>query len=423
MKYDRFNFANSNLNKVGHAINNAYHYLKSLGFIVKNKKRVKRKIEDGKILNVVFVIQYISAWNKLEPIYSKMKMNDRFNPTIVCVPLNIQNNILVNNKNDTYEYFVNNGYEVINSINSDNSWFDIKKLEPDYLFHSRPYNHFMPKCYTSSEIVKYSLICNVLYGLNLTKNVEPVLLNRDYFKDCFCYYALDKNEKRFYEKRFFLGIKFKIQKCFDYGGIGIEQMLMARPKEKQSNFKKTIIWTPRWSTDKKIGGSNFFNYKDLILKLAEEYNECLFIIRPHPLMFSNFISTGELSKTDVEKFKNYCENKSNIILDETKEYYETFWQSDILISDGSAVVPEYFATGKPILFCQSNLSETNTAFYNDIISRCYEVYNEYDLVNCFKRVLFDNDEMENIRKEFIDNILNNYKDNSNKIINSLLNWK
>ena len=77
-------------------------YTISLFFISKNKKRVDKKIENNEVLNVVFVVQYIPGWNKLEPIYSKMQKDQRFNPIIVCVPLNIQNHILLDdNGNDT----------------------------------------------------------------------------------------------------------------------------------------------------------------------------------------------------------------------------------------------------------------------------------------------------------------------------------
>lgn len=55
-----------------------------------------------------------------------MKKDKRFNPIIVCVPLNIQNNTLINKnaKNDTYEYFNKQGYKVINSLRQDGSWYE-----------------------------------------------------------------------------------------------------------------------------------------------------------------------------------------------------------------------------------------------------------------------------------------------------------
>ena len=69
-----------------------------------------------------------------------MLKDQRFNPIIVCVPLNIQNHILLDdNGNDTYKYFIERGYKAIDALRDDGSWFDLKQLKPDYLFHSRPY--------------------------------------------------------------------------------------------------------------------------------------------------------------------------------------------------------------------------------------------------------------------------------------------
>ena len=116
------------------AIKNIYNHGKyqySLRYISKNIKRVRNKINNDEILNVIFVVQYIPGWNKLEPIYTRMKEHSSFNPIIVCVPSNIQNHVILDEThNDTYDYFVQHGYNSINAL-VDGSWLDLKKLKPD----------------------------------------------------------------------------------------------------------------------------------------------------------------------------------------------------------------------------------------------------------------------------------------------------
>lgn len=80
--------------KVYYGVENYINYVISLIYIYKNKKRVQKKINNNKVLNVIFLIQIYSGWNKYEPIYLKMKRTNCFNPIIVCVPLNIQNILL-----------------------------------------------------------------------------------------------------------------------------------------------------------------------------------------------------------------------------------------------------------------------------------------------------------------------------------------
>lgn len=373
-------------------------YLISLFFISQNIKRVQVKLAKAEILNVIFIVQYIPGWNKLEPIYSKMVNDQRYNPIIVCVPLNIQNHILIdNNGNDTYQYFVEHGYKAINALQDNGSWFDLKELKPDYIFHSRPYNHFMPNCYTSGKIVKYSLICNVMYGACLAENDRKVCINKDYFKNTYLYFAFDDCEKKYYQSLFKLGIRSGLQKCYPYGATGLEQIVNFETKQIPVKYKRTILWTPRWSTDRSVGGSNFFKYRDTIFQLASNYTNVLFIIRPHPLMFSNFLKTGEMTEQEINEYKDYCKKSSNIILDETKTYTETFWRSDVLIADFSGIVPEYFCTGKPIIYCHSDNEFRYTDTIKKMINCCYEAHNSDDILKYLNGLLTDMDTMKEQR--------------------------
>lgn len=406
--------------KVTQCLSDNLHYFCSLIYISKNRKRVQDKINHEEVLNVIFLVQYIPGWNKLEPIYSKMKSDKRFNPIIVCVPLNIQNHkLLDNNGNDTYEYFVGHGYEVINSLTDDGSWYDLKQLNPDYMFHSRPYNYFMPNCYTSGKIVKYALICNVLYGASMTTNGQDVTLNKNYFRNVYLYFAFDCCEKKYYENRFRFGVKRGLQKCFSYGSIGMEQILKSECGKQNQSFKKIVLWTPRWSTDLYIGGSNFFNYKDTLIHLAKENRDVLFVLRPHPLMFDNFIKTGEMSREEVDQFKRYCAEEKNIVLDESKEYADKFWNSDFLITDASGIVPEYFITRKPILYCHTYANINYTQYAMDMISVCYEVESEEDMKLYFKEIVNDNDYKLKDREECLAKYFADVKNSSNNILNVL----
>lgn len=405
--------------KIFNKMRDDFHYINSLYYIKKNKQRVKKKISDKEIINVLFIIQYIPGWNKLEPIYSRMRRDARFNPTIVCVPLNIQNHRLMdNNGNDTYRYFIEHGYDVIDAYQA-GKWLDLEELKPDYLFHSRPYNFFMPDAYTSSKIVKYALICNLLYGLPISKNEEKVCLNTDYYSDVYLYFSADISDKSFYEKRFKIGSKLHIQKCLPFGAIGLEQILNVKKNKEGNGFKKTVIWTPRWSTDVYIGGSNFFNYKETIVGLARKYVDVLFIFRPHPLMFNNFIKTGEMTEDEVLQFKSYCQSEKNIVLDESKEYSETFWKSDFLITDLSSVFPEYFVTGKPVIYCHSNAKFEYLGYASDMIKSCYEAYNSSDLKNYLDLLILDKDNKSDERERCINLYFKDVDKNSCNILEAL----
>ena len=398
-----------------------FRYRSSLANIKRVTERVREKVNRKEVLNVVFVTQYIPSWNKLEPIYRKMKGDARFNPVILCVPSNIENGQLVGDRvNDTYEYFVSKGYEAIDALLDNGKWFDLTSLEPDYLFHPRPYNEFMPEEYTSREVCKYALICNVLYGNNMTMHGEDFTLHKSYYSDVYAFFALEKGEARFYKDRFALGFKKGIQKCPPYGSICLEQILDEKKEKDPSEFRKTLIWCPRWTTDPYIGGSNYFNYKDTLIDLAKDNQDVLFIFRPHPLMFDNFVNTGEMTPEDVKEFKDYCNKEKNIVLDETKEYVDTFWNTDFMISDSSGMIPEYYITGKPVVFCHaSNINFTFTEFAKTMVKSCYEARTKEDIKTIFYDLINDNDYKADERKQVIADFFVDAQNSSTLITNFL----
>ena len=403
----------------------SYEYKRALSRIKSTKEKIIQRhlnAPDKKIV-VAFIIQYIPSWNKLKPVYDKLIKDNDFKVLLLCVPslfneTRIDKSVCNTTENDTFNYFKNNGYECINALQN-GTWFDLEKCEPDYIFHSRPYNHFMPKPYTSSEISKYALICNVLYAASLTCNGREVTLNFDYFKNVCFYFAFDKFEAEFYQKRFRIGIKRGIQKCYTYGATGLEQVLTQKSKWNNIFFKKTVIWTPRWSTDIHIGGSNFFRYKETIELLIDNYSDVLFIIRPHPLMFGNFIKTGEMSEQEVTDFKNYCYDRINVLLDEEKEYVDTFWQSDYLISDASGIVPEYYVTNKPIIYCNSNADFVYADYAVEMFKNSYIVNDPEELIKAFKLLYSDNDYKKIDREKSFINIFGDIQNSSKGIVKVL----
>lgn len=393
--------------KIARKIRNRFKDFASLYAIYTTRRRVVNRHKDiDRPIKVLFIAQYIQGWNKLAPLYNKMLTDKLFEPVIICVPTGIKNSELINAdslENDTYDYFISKGYNAINALIGRNQWLDLKELEPDYIFHSRPYNQFMPKEYSSKKIRKYALMCNVLYAANTTKNCQEVTINRNYFSDVFCFFAFDKLEVNYYNEKFRVGCKLGIQHCYPYGAIALEEIMSFKNYEKLSKTTKRVMWTPRWSTDPKIGGSNFFKYRNVILRLVKQNPNVTFIIRPHPLMFNNFIDTGEMTEKEVGEFRRFCYDTKNIILDESKDYTKTFWESDFLIADPSGIVAEYYVTNHPIIYCHAEIDFDYMDYAHQMFAYSYEINNEDELIHTFNLLCNNMD----LKKE---ERLNNIKD-------------
>lgn len=60
--------------------------------------------------------------------------------------------------------------------------------------------------------------------------------------------------------------------------------------ERKGKKNKTFLWIPRWTTPADDNEkSTFLMYKDFLLNYFSNNAELSLIIRPHPLMFDNYI--------------------------------------------------------------------------------------------------------------------------------------
>lgn len=380
------------------------------------RKRNNQKIRVG------FMCQYIPAWNKSLPVYNKLKNDDRFEVFLLCVPNRIENRQLVNSDdltNDTYDYFIEQGYEPINTLIGKNEWLDLKELNLDYIFFTRPYNSYMPKAYSSRRVSAYAKICVLLYAMTITKS-ENIMINVDFFRNVYCYFAETSFIAAINKKQLKLTHKLGLQKTVCYGMPALEQILLDKEKKGEIwNFSKNefrVMWTPRWTTDIKLGGSNFFVYRDALLKYAEKERDIDFLFRPHPLSFPNFIKTGEMTKEEVDVYREKINKMENVFLDEEKEYVSTMWESSVLVSDLSGMMPEYFVTGKPIIFCGSNMYLEPAEHFAKILEGCYTVYNEQELFECLERLKAGDDPLKEKRAQIIGEVFGSTLGNASQMI-------
>lgn len=392
------------IKNAGHKLVQYIQYIEMLMRLYSEKKKVGR----DDVIRVVFIIQYVPSWNKYQLLYEKMRDDKRFQVFLVCVPFHIKNHELYEEENEVYNYYKQLGYDAINARLENGEWFDIQALKPHYVFHSRPYNHFMPVQYTSQVMCRYTKICNIMYGMNISHSDLEFILDRDYFNAVFCYFAETEEIETYYKKKYALGHKLHLQKsvCF---GIPVFEYNESHRADKTviwdfAGDRMKVMWIPRWSTALKMGGSNFFFYREGLLKYAAKCDDMALLIRPHPLMFENFVSTGEMSLEEVNAFKDACANSKNIQLDTEKEYVATLWNTDVLIADYSSMIPEFFVMGKPLIYCTSSMEYKWLQHMEMVMSGCYIANNWQELENYLEMLRRGDDPLKNKRKQIVNEV-------------------
>ena len=322
----------------------------------------KKQIHSKSKITVVFVVYMPEVWNSCKSIYEFAAQDERFEAYIFAQPkistLGQQQNALVN---EAYEYLSKEYEGVINAYDSDNKvWFDMTILHPDYVFYTRPYNPEYYSLYKPEYVRNFAKVCLLSYGYDLTDDeITLFTYNIDFLRYCAIVFATSSEVQMQLKKRFFR----EVQK----GYIKIEYLGFARfdllnKREKRKNEKIKILWTPRWTADDDTGHmkSNFLKYRRNFFEYIKKNSEYELVVRPHPLMFPNYVQKGIMTKEEVEGLIAGSTIQKNIKFDLHKDYMVEANDADIFVTDFTSLMIEFFATGKPVIYC-----DETEAFYKD----------------------------------------------------------
>lgn len=369
---------------------------------VVKKKEIYQKKKNNLPIKVAIFLQYPEMWNSLKSIYEYMTTDKRFECVVLTIPkrdcFNGKAILLKNNEATVFCKKESIYYEELDLENPASILTDI-----DYVFVQRPYSDYLPQCLSLHNISKYSMICYVPYGYEFVKGVHMEYEYNDDFLNnmTYCFVESDETYEYVQERRKY-EIDSGLKKLFNVGYPRFDSINRVNNPTKINR----ILWTPRWSLSEENDRSFFFDYYSVLMKYMKEHLDIYLIIRPHPLMFSNFIEKGRLSVKDVEEIKRNIHNMENVCLDINADYKETFDNSDLIISDFSSLIIEYFITNKPVVYCGGNISSFNKVGQS-MSEGFYNVSDEKELLCILDSLLNNEDEKFDKRKKIANTLLNN----------------
>ena len=339
--------------------------------------RIRKKVKSGEKINVVFVCHRPAVWESLHSVYTAMKNDPFFDVKIVAIP----------NKKDLpgkgyrhNEYFSEGAeefwasYGCINGYNYETKkWLDLRTLKPDYVFFQQPYNIARPLLYKSWLVALYAKLAYVPYGLQIVGSDVFESVHPQYFMNSLSFYFctekynfkdLKKLFKKYNNMNFTKIAAAGFTRFDEYLKKEIDDCKLWQHKGKDRKFR--ITWTPRWCTNE--GTCTFFEYKDNIIKYANENDDVEIVFRPHPQAFTEWIYTGEMTYSEQAAFRKECKN-CGIIIDENGEYIHHFKTTDCFLTDITSLMGEYMITGKPIIYCHKK--DYFTTFGKKLAKGCY----------------------------------------------------
>lgn len=300
---------------------------------------------------VVFFIQTPSVW-KYDALYRKLESSAYFEPLVVVSPYNVH---LIYDKNEcfkvmkqTEDFAREKGYNYTSAYDwKTNRWKDIKKIyHPDIVFFAKPYKDTLPAYHIYNFMDTLTLYTS--YGVNCLTN-----FHNNYelpFHSLLWKFLLETEFQKQYAEQY---EKSHGDNAEIIGTLVLEDLMDSDYKPKdvwkpQESKKKRIIWAPHHTVDYLFNFSNFLNYCEDMLQLAEKYQEEIQVaFKPHPVLKFKLINIWGLEKT--EDYYNRWANLANGQI-EQGDYIDLFKTSDAMIHDCGSFTAEYLYTQKPVLF-------------------------------------------------------------------------
>ncbi|WP_394776537.1 CDP-glycerol glycerophosphotransferase family protein [Flavobacterium sp.] len=365
--------------------------------IVRRKDKVK----------VAFFLIHESVW-KYDVLFDLMLQHPRFEPQIfICPAVNFGMENMLFEMNKSFETFTKKGYNVIRTYdNNTGEYLDVKKtFFPDIVFFTNPYEGLQDYRYYIKQFSR-TLTCYVPYAI--------MMVNYDFTYNLHFHNLIWKIfcETPFHKEMSVQKQKNKGQNNIVTGYPGFDKLLINRKpnndiwKNKNSPLKK-IIWAPHHSMTDYNKVSNFLEYYNVFLELADNYRDQIqFAFKPHHLLRVK-LENEYWGKEKTDIYYNKWENLTNGQC-ENGEYIDLFLTSDALIHDCGSFMAEYLITGKPSLFMIRNESVMQywNTFGNKAIESHYQSRNKKQLIDFIENVVLnENDWMKTERNNFVQNIL------------------
>ncbi len=363
-------------------------------------------------MRVVFLVHSVNKADKMMQVFDALKARDDVEITLVLHP-----SADYKHGETVWKYFHERYPDEV--IYDTSGLLDLRKLKPDYVFYRTPYEwrRLFPT-FSVTDIMRFAKVCNISYGATLTHTFIDRLLDEI---------------PKFYQSLYFMfcsapTVKKKIvehnQSSVDMGYQHVEflgyPVLDEEPLPMKEHSKKTILWTPRWSYDGRIGGSHFLEYKDNFVGLRARYGDKVNLsMRPHENTFRDLQEKKLISAEEVDAYKKSLKDNDINLYYTTFDLNEQFRLTDILLGDYSSILIVYFLTGRPIIYCEFP-NAVPFDEYKEMFDCMYIAHSWADVERYLDDLVAGNDPLFERRQAAVEKIRALHADAAQKIVARLV---
>lgn len=372
-----------------------------------NHRRELERVRSKEKINVVFILVHKSIW-KYEGVYRIMEKDEIFNPVVIICPFTAYGQeLMLEEMNQAYDLFVENGYNVIKTYNEGTGeWLDVKKdLNPDIICFTYPWNATKEQFCIENYLDK--LTCYVPYGYKCSR-----LNNAHYNKPMQNFTWKFFIETSIHKK---LATKYAQNQAVNavvtgYPGMDVlveKKAFNIDPWKIKNKCIKRIIWAPHHSipgTNSMLSLSTFMDYSNFFFDMADKYRNSIQIaFKPHPVLRKKLSYNDVWGQKRTEEYFEKWKNLENGLLSEG-DYINLFATSDGMIHDGASFLIDYLYTDKPAMYLiRENDIENNFNELGKQAFSCHYHAREKEVVEDFIKMIIDEkDSKSTERKEIFE---------------------
>lgn len=354
------------------------------------------KRNEVKKLKVVFFVQLGALWNSTYSVWDAFDKEKTVECTIVAMPF-----IHASARKNPYEvkeFLLAEGIPFV-----DWQEYDMEEHRPDLIFFQSPYDISKPDTkFTASAIAKKGIrMAYIPYGLECGgRSVDLAFqFNQAIHNLAWRVFSRSERNKAMYGKYCARGNEHvvvtghpKMDRLFHYRGEDADPVLL-----KKIQNRKVFLWAPHFLTNKQCQCSTFLKFKKFIPRFFAQRKDIALILRPHPLLYENIVTEGDMTTAEVEHYFHTWSKMDNIYWDQQDVYSEAFYYSDALLADVGSFLLEYLVTDKPVLFLHDEYTQPMNEDGEEIKKYYYNATNEFELVNFIEMIVHGKDPMREAR--------------------------
>jgi hypothetical protein len=313
-------------------------------------------------IKVTFLTFYYEAWDALAGVYELMRVDPRFDVTVVAISRKLTGGAGFDDASGVSEFFKRQG--IAHVVNA-----DLTSLYggegPDYIFVNYPWQRNYEKQYRPDALAAIARVAYVPYfslplvqepadGVNPDSGFEPIAAHL-YTQRMHQVASLVFTQDDFTRDAFALTQRGNTHVHF-VGSTKLDELIedYKIACDGVAGVTKTLLWAPHHSYSRHwLNFGNFPQVKEEMLEWAGAHRDWRVILRPHPFLFGTLVDRGVMSAGELESWLHWWNALPNTSIDTTSTSAQVFARATHILTDGISYLAEWpLATGKPAIFLE-----------------------------------------------------------------------